>query len=566
MAIQTIRTYKCDLAKGTTEVNLRAPLMQDDALADRFEVSVVRNGSAVNLAGMTVRGALYLPMEQQTILLAGEASGNVAAVTLDSSCYQHPGHASLVIQVMAGDVRHTLLKVDMTISKTGTDVIIDPQGVIPTLTDVLAKIAEVEQATAAAHAKIAEVDAETAEAIEASNKATAAANTAAAELATIAAPAITPTATGNIVTVTDASDRPAVSVISHIEPVQEGSGDPSPDNVRPFKPWNSETLDVTNENLLGGMHLAEILQEQAGATIDTSAGTVRFTSSGGGNRTLIGKNAFKPGKRYTVVLYGRNIGGRYAAANIAIGYTDGTYDGLNFTSLTENSYVVATSQNGKDVSKIFAIIAADTTDLYYDKCGVFEGVVTADALVPANGKRYSAALPETMHGVDIDWIMGKAYKRYHKITMDGVTSGLKVDTTDYDGAPYAYIHYSTIPKPIKNGGNAYANKLPSISTNSVIAFALPTELTGVTSTDSVSAVVSKYNAVLKQWYDAGSPLEIVYEVETPEEIQLTPQQISTTKGICNAWSDTGDTTLTYIADTKMYIDQRISALLNATID
>ena len=48
----------------------------------------------------------------------------------------------------------------------------------------------------------------------------------------------TDTASGDIVTFTDgADDIPMKSVVVNIEPVQSGSGDPSPDNVRPISGW-----------------------------------------------------------------------------------------------------------------------------------------------------------------------------------------------------------------------------------------------------------------------------------------------------------------------------------------
>ena len=560
--IRSTYRYPCDLTKGANEVSLRTPLMQSDAEADEFRASVLRNGVPVSVAGMTVYGYLYNAMEQTTILLDGTASGNEASVILSSECYKHPGYASLAIQVVEGDVRHTVLKVNLCITRTGNDYVIDGENVIPTLPDLLSKIGALEQATAAANQTIADVAARTGEAIAAANAASAETRAATIEFAKTGGPAIIPAVTAPLVTISDGANRPAVRVVTHIEPVQEGIGEASHSNVRPFKSWNGATLDITNENLMGGMHLAEILREQAGATINTSEGTVRYTSSGGGNRTLIGGNIFKPGKQYTVILYGRNIGGKYSAANIAIGYTDGSYDGLNFPSLNENSYLVYTSQHGKDVSKVFALIGADTTDLYYDKCGVFEGVVTADALIPAQGKRCSVTLPESLYGADIDWVSGKAYKRYHRIVFDGVTVGAKVDTTDPGATTYAFVQSWNMPKPLKWYTKAYANKIKSASTNTVIAFGLPMDLTGVTSYDSVADVVSKYNTLLKQWHDAGTPLEIVYEVENPEEIQLTPQQINTLKGVNNAWSSDGKTELAYIADTKLYIDQRIAALLN----
>lgn len=55
---------------------------------------------------------------------------------------------------------------------------------------------------------------------------------------------------------------------------------------------------------------------------------------------------------------------------------------------------------------------------------------------------------------------------------------------------------------------------------------------------------------------AMSGAQLVYELATPQTYQLTPQQLfNTVYGVNNVWSDTGDSTVTYIADTKLYIEQ-----------
>jgi hypothetical protein len=45
-----------------------------------------------------------------------------------------------------------------------------------------------------------------------------------------------------------------------------------------------------------------------------------------------------------------------------------------------------------------------------------------------------------------------------------------------------------------------------------------------------------------------------YEVATPITYELTAEQISTLLGVNNIWCDTGDTSVEYRADTKLYID------------
>ena len=53
----------------------------------------------------------------------------------------------------------------------------------------------------------------------------------------------------------------------------------------------------------------------------------------------------------------------------------------------------------------------------------------------------------------------------------------------------------------------------------------------------------------------GNGLFIAFELSTPITTTLTAPQVRTLLGINNIWADTGDTTATYRADTKLYIEQ-----------
>ena len=55
--------------------------------------------------------------------------------------------------------------------------------------------------------------------------------------------------------------------------------------------------------------------------------------------------------------------------------------------------------------------------------------------------------------------------------------------------------------------------------------------------------------------------QVVYKLATPVTYQLTNQQvIETLKGTNNIWADTGDVTVGYKADTKLYIDKKFAEL------
>lgn len=62
---------------------------------------------------------------------------------------------------------------------------------------------------------------------------------------------------------------------------------------------------------------------------------------------------------------------------------------------------------------------------------------------------------------------------------------------------------------------------------------------------------------------AMSGVQLVYELATPLTVQLTENQIQTLLGQNAIWADTGDTEVTYRADSKMYIDQSLQSQSNA---
>ena len=68
--------------------------------------------------------------------------------------------------------------------------------------------------------------------------------------------------------------------------------------------------------------------------------------------------------------------------------------------------------------------------------------------------------------------------------------------------------------------------------------------------------VEKANA----WVAANN-LKIVYILETPVTVQLDPQTLTTLLGTNNVWSDGGNVSVEYVADTKAYIAKVIAAAL-----
>ena len=147
MKILTTRhEFRVDLDNSPLEARLTRPLSHQDALADCFTAVIRRGMEPVDLTGMTALGYLCFTGTRQTLPLTGTVSGSTAEVTLTSDCYAIPGPFSFVLQLLQGDVRHTVLRVNGEIARCTTDELLSSE-LLPPLPELLADIAHMQSAT-----------------------------------------------------------------------------------------------------------------------------------------------------------------------------------------------------------------------------------------------------------------------------------------------------------------------------------------------------------------------------------------------------------------------------------
>jgi len=88
------------------------------------------------------------------------------------------------------------------------------------------------------------------------------------------APVILETASGAIASFNDGADSmPIRKIVATIEPVQSGSGDPSPDNVRPISGWTQANIFATEKNM---MECTSDNMIGTGVTVDNGILTTSF--------------------------------------------------------------------------------------------------------------------------------------------------------------------------------------------------------------------------------------------------------------------------------------------------
>lgn len=401
-----------DISKPLLRTYAGILLATGDKNANRFGANIFRAGEPVDLTGCTVL-AYFIRPNTDTLPVDGAVEGNTAYVDLPAACYTNNGAFSLAIKISSvsgEDITHTVRVVDGYIRLTQTDTLVDPGEVVPTLDDLLAHIADMEEATEAAK-----------------------------NAANGAPTAIEVDASGALVTIADGAARNALSLVSTITAAQEGSGDPSPDNVRMISGWETVQLfhgaayDETAEAAL----TAALSETVYGGTLDWTTGVLTVDS-------------------------------------FAL-----TYDGTEGWD-SSGTYFRIGSVTDTRMNKIYQ---EKSSSLYRYTCSHYNNVS-----------------------------YGMSNKPDH----------------------CCYMYAGSKGKTLAIADNAYAD-------------------------------VDSWCAYLAEQAAAGTPLTCVYKRQTPNTIQLDPQTLTLLKGDNAIWSDCGDTSIVYVADTKLYIDNKFAALQNAIL-
>lgn len=384
------------------------------------------------------------------------------------------------------------------------------------------------------------------------------------------APCIACDVNGALVTVTDAADRGALGLVSTIAAVQSGTGDPSPDNVRPISGWDAVNITRTGRNLVS--HLDYVTtQGHTGTVITEDAIDVTAPKTYDYGNIPV---QLKAGVTYTLVIDWEVYGRDAASAEVTtIGYrlhpiavstahmpvkANGTTRIVKTYECTEDAIgAVIVNPNFNS-----ALPAQSRSRIM-----LLEGVYTADtapAFEPGAKQTLTATLPETVYGGSLDWTTGVLTVTHHQYTLTG-DEGWKSNGSTNQGQFFASklltgceginAYTATISSHYRTA-NAYAGKADkSMQVSGATVWLVDV---GFTSADALKGYLAAQAA-------AGTPVTLVYQLATPYTIQLTPQQLDMLKGEDHVWSDSGDTSVVYVADTKMYIDNKFTALQNAIL-
>lgn len=365
---------------------------------------------------------------------------------------------------------------------------------------------------------------------------------------------------------------PLKGLTVNIEPVQSGSGDPSPEeNVRPISGWTGAKVARTGKNLL--------------LDSDFNAGTqdgITYAKNDDGSYSASGTVS---GQRTAFNLLN--------ATNCKI-YRPGAYavscDGVSSTGVrlvvsykaTESGSTQYVDVTNPSVEKTFNISATGRiTGIYFR--GQTTGTIVDTVLKPllllqeddgaewerGLGSIYDIAFPTeagTVYGGTLDMVNKKLTVTYwgHVFNGEETVSGLQSSSP-----PNFFIRYGA-PAILSNEGRICSHfQNVSITTANTVQ--------GYTAVNATNRVQFRYTSLFttveefKSWcaaqYQNGTPLVAVAMLAEPIEYIITDDfDIETLLGENNIWADTGDVTVTYgayLETVKSYADQVGDSILSA---
>lgn len=346
------------------------------------------------------------------------------------------------------------------------------------------------------------------------------------------------TESGGVVTFNSPAEITALSVA--VEPVQAGSGEPSPDNVRPISGWDAVGIGNSGQNLIDiETAVNGYLNASTGAVYDNQNWQVTgFIPARGGDYTLSWES--------TATLFQGTICAYDQDQHYITGvnWSGGAYS-HTFTLPFGTSYIRAAWSvmvSGSPAPRNNIRLNFGSADLGYTPF--------------ASGNTYAITLGQTVYGGTLDAVNGTLTVDRAVHTFDGTevfggdgAANAVVPRWNYFVAGPIYTGYG-ISNMLKRADSYVSIRNTPFSMSIGAGYRILLNPEGKTYAN-INAAAKAIAAWCTDMYNAGTPLQVCYGLATPIEITLTPTQIATISGQTNnVWSDAGDVTVTYKVETE----------------
>lgn len=313
-----------------------------------------------------------------------------------------------------------------------------------------------------------------------------------------------------------------LGVTASWEPVQEGSGEPSPENIRPISGRDSVKVERCGENLLPHIfdRIPDTVTKDGLTIVKTPKGTIHVS----GKKTETNWTDL-----FRIVL----------AESERVEMPAGTYSWGSGVILTTDKGNLHVSPFTTDTPRIItgAYAAVNTAGTYNKDYipALVAGSEKPTKVEPYTGQTATLTLPRTIYGGEVDAVTGDGQETWQAKSFNGTENWALYD--DGSSAKFFFTaDYTVDSEPLDTICSHFRKA----------AFTRGTIIRVYT---SVFTDLDAYKDYLTAQYAAGTPVQIAYKLATPTPFTATgAQPIPALPGVNTVLTDADSATVTGRAD------------------
>ena len=357
-----------------------------------------------------------------------------------------------------------------------------------------------------------------------------------------------------------------LGVTASWEPMQEGEGEPSPENIRPIVGRDSVTVERCGENVIELLSTEDSSSDIKIAVDAEKNITLNGTLAEKGNITIgTCRLHWVAGKTYT--MYIKKVGG-----SVSLGSGDGiTFAYSLFTADFEHYFRGDTSSTSLDAYMASGAALVETELVFMLQCWrantvfnnykfqieVVEGTTTPTTYTPYIGQTNTMTLPETIYGGSVDAVTGSGERAWKLLTLDGTEEWGKYGSVSEKAGASCFT--TTISDKDNGYGTSVCNKFANTK-NSNPFYSVNMKKFTYTDHPDVKNIymdygddqtvpLSEWKAYLAAQYAAGTPVQVCYKLAAPVPFTATgAQPLPALAGVNTVLTDADSVAVTGRAD------------------
>lgn len=337
------------------------------------------------------------------------------------------------------------------------------------------------------------------------------------------------------------------------EPVQEGSGTPSPENIRPITGRASVKVERCGENLL------DVAQCRP-ASLASAYGLTVTVDDTGLIRVFGTPNVDKDSPRATFRILFTNqviLTKEYKAKWFVV------------KGVVKAITVI---QNDKSIVLQSPLSPNTPVDIQF-RLMYYTGTTDPTTYTPYIGQTNTLTLPETMYGGEVDAVSGDAKETWKAITLDG-TEEWTFQTTNIPGKSGFVFQVPEIATPENPGikGGIVCSQYPAVTANDtyqckngISVEAEEHHYFRIYNDTYAGGTIDEWKSYLAAQHEAGTPVQVCYKLAEPVPFTATgAQPISALAGANTILTDADTVEVTGRADPIKRIEDLEAAVASQT--